>query len=195
MGMGHEYYLRRWMMFVDGENLTLRAQEFCQQNGIALNEGKFYAKDAFVWLTSLWPTDNPSWRNMDYELQPRGIRAHFYTSLRGDHDRVRSVEESLKAIGFTPHVFKRPSDSRQSKGVDISLAKDLLANAFMNNYEAAILVAGDGDFVPLVDEVKRLGKIVYVMFFSANGLSPDLKLAADIFIPLDQPFQQPRGGA
>ena len=41
---------------------------------------------------------------------------------------------------------------------------------------------GDGDYVPLVEEVKRLGKIVVCVFFDVgNGLSPALKIACDEF--------------
>jgi hypothetical protein len=29
----------RWMLFVDGENFTIRAQKFAQENGITLVEG------------------------------------------------------------------------------------------------------------------------------------------------------------
>ena len=38
----------------------------------------------------------------------------------------------------------------------------------------AVLVAGDGDYVPLITEVKRLGKVVYVVFFNDYGLSTEL---------------------
>jgi uncharacterized LabA/DUF88 family protein len=45
----------------------------------------------------------------------------------------------------------------------------------------AVLIAGDGDYVPLLEEVKRLGKVVYVVFFRDKGfgLSEDLELASD----------------
>jgi len=48
----------------------------------------------------------------------------------------------------------------------------MLSHAFLNNYDVATLIAGDADYVPLVEEVKRLGKVVYVLFFVSNGLSP-----------------------
>src|ERR671936_652798 len=128
MGLGDEFYLRRWMMFVDGENLTIRAQEFCQQNSITLQEGDYYRRDNFVWFPNRWtPTENPHMRNLDYELQPRGIRAYYYASVQGDDVRLREVREQLWRIGFTPEVFKNPAGERRSKGVDITLAKDVLS--------------------------------------------------------------------
>ena len=44
----------------------------------------------------------------------------------------------------------------RAKGVDIALTKDLLSHAFLDNYDAVVLVAGDGDYVPVVEELKRL---------------------------------------
>jgi len=40
----------------------------------------------------------------------------------------------------------------------------MLSNAIDNNYEVAVLVAGDADYVPLVEEVKRRGKMVILCF-------------------------------
>ena len=34
---------------------------------------------------------------------------------------------------------------------------------FEDHYDVAVLIAGDGDYVPLVEEVKSLGKVVYVL--------------------------------
>jgi uncharacterized LabA/DUF88 family protein len=71
-------------------------------------------------------------------------------------------------------------------GVPISHA------AHFDNYDVACLVAGDGDYVPLVEEVKRLGKVVYVAFFRGEGLglSPELRLASDMFLEMDGFFAE-----
>lgn len=64
----------------------------------------------------------------------------------------------------------------------------MLSHAFRGNYDAAILISGDGDYVPVVEEVKRLGKRVHVAFFQSQGLSPDLVRAADSFYDLTDLF-------
>ena len=69
-----------------------------------------------------------------------------------------------------------------------ALTKDMLSHAFRDNYEVAVLVAGDGDYVPVVQEVQRLGKIVFVWFFENEGLNPKLKLAADHFFDFTPHF-------
>jgi uncharacterized LabA/DUF88 family protein len=85
-------------------------------------------------------------------------------------------------------VFKKVRAEEKAKGVDIALAKDFLSHAFLHNYDVAVLVAGDSDYVPLINEVKRLGKVVYVVFFQNYGLSPELHLAADMFFEMEHFF-------
>jgi len=82
-------------------------------------------------------------------------------------------------MNFQPTVFKKRKQTDRSKGVDIALTTDLLSGAYNNNFDRAVLVAGDGDYVPLINEVKRLGKVVHVLFFENEGLSDDLCLASD----------------
>ena len=174
-------HLRRWMMFVDGENLAIRAQQFAaKQSGLKLTEGTHYLKDVFVWLPGLSATD--AFLNLPgVRIQRHAIRSYYYTSVVGDAVRIQSVKAALWDLGFHPEVFKKTRKEDKAKGVDISLAKDLLSHAFLNNLDVAVLVAGDGDYAPLVEAVERLGKVVYGVFFS-EGLSPELKFAADKFV-------------
>src|SRR5207249_1613714 len=97
---------------------------------------------------------------------------------------------ALRSLRFDPQVFKRLSGTQKSKGVDIALTKDMLSHAFLGNYQNAVLIAGDADYIPLVEEVKRRGKRVFLAFFLGEGLglSEDLKLAADFFVDLTDAF-------
>jgi hypothetical protein len=62
---------------------------------------------------------------------------------------IRLPNRDDGSLDCDAHVFKRPTDpSRKSKGVDISHTTDMLSNAFMNNYDAALLIAGDADDIP-----------------------------------------------
>ena len=117
--------------------------------------------------------------------QPHSTRSFYYTSVLGDDQRVQDVKEKLRKLAFSPEIFKKSKD--KAKGVDIALSKDLLVNAFFNHYDVAVLIAGDGDYVPLVEELKRLGKVVYLVFFKRTGLSQDLWMAADSFFEME-PF-------
>lgn len=182
----------KWMLFVDGENFTCRGQEIAKAKSIPVVEGRFHRRDAFLWV----PFDDrysysratDALLHNDY-LYKRAVRAYYFTSVSGDENAVADVRSSLWSIGFTPEVFKRDKQ-RGSKGVDIALTKEMLSHAFRDNYDVAALVAGDADYVPLVEEVKRLGKRVHLWFFDYKGLSDRLKLACDQFDPIGTRFTQ-----
>lgn len=54
------------------------------------------------------------------------------------------------------------------KGDDIHLAVDMVTHACDNEFDVAILVSGDGDFLPLIKEVKKRGKKVETHHFDGN---------------------------
>lgn len=176
-----------WMAFVDGENLTIRGQEVAQNSSVPLMPGPYYRQNAFVWLPGIngkYPLICLTVREL---TGYPALRASYYTSVQGDEPLVNEVRLQLWRLGFDAHVYKKSRPEQKAKGIDIALTKDMLSHAFLGNYPAAVLMAGDGDYVPLVEEVKRLGKLVYVCFFS-NGLSPELKLACDGFCDITESF-------
>ena len=67
------------------------------------------------------------------------------------------------------------------KQVDVLIAVDLVSLAHQDDYDVAYLLSADGDFVPAVREVQRLGKRV----FAASTLKGNqLATQADAFINL-----------
>ena len=56
----------------------------------------------------------------------------------------------------------------------------MLINAFNQNYDLGILVAGDEDYVDLVQDIKRFGVRIIGSFFRQD-LSKTLELAVDNF--------------
>jgi uncharacterized LabA/DUF88 family protein len=178
-------FMKRWMLFVDGENLTIRAQEIAREKGIDLIPSEYYHPDVFIWAPLLTPMEVFGGRTV-FKEQP--IRSFYYTSVIGDEKRIQKIKNSLWGIGFHPEVFKKSKKKDKAKGVDIALTKDMLSHAFLNNYDIAVIVAGDGDYVPLIQEVKRIGKIVYVAFFMQSGLSTELQISSDMFVDIDDIF-------
>ena len=67
---------------------------------------------------------------------------------------------------------------RRQKRVDGLIAVDMMVGAFTNLFEVAILIAGDSDFVPVVDEVRRRG-IMVVVAGVQESLAAELGRAAD----------------
>ena len=164
----------RSMVFVDGENLSIRYKYVLDEKEITHPEHVKYEKDIYVWS---------HWANIKNHANCTFIRSFYYTCAMGDGDKIDQLTDDLLEVGITdPRVFKKKSDGR-SKKVDISLATEMLSHAYNNNYEVAVLVAGDEDYVPLVKEVKRMGKQVALWFFE-SGLSIHLKREADIFFDI-----------
>lgn len=72
---------------------------------------------------------------------------------------------------------------RVQKGVDVQLGVNLVVGSVDRLFDIAILVAGDADFVPAVEEAKRRGVMVVVVGHESS-FSPDLQAASDRAIDL-----------
>lgn len=184
-------HLRRWMLFVDGENVTLRGQALADSRGVVLEPGRYFDRDVFLWLKHPWHARGV----LSRDLRGLGVRASverafYYTSMSGAAAALTRIRESLWDPGFTAEVFKKQQKKSKAKGVDIALTKDLLSNAFLDNYDVAVVMTGDADYRPVIAELKPLGKMVCVMAFTEGGarVHLELQLSADFFIPLDDIF-------
>jgi uncharacterized LabA/DUF88 family protein len=174
------------MIFVDGENLCRRIQAMRDEDGMEFKDSMVYKNDF------AWPSE------FHYEGRYRIIRSTYYTSTNridqvGELEKIIRTHKVLEG-GFQgwvnenpwiPRVFARDKGTQRSKGVDINLAVDAL-NAAINGHTDAILIAsGDGDFIPLITEIQRYGKVVYGAAVS-KGLSPRIPLVVDRFVNMDE---------
>jgi uncharacterized LabA/DUF88 family protein len=116
--------------------------------------------------------------------------AYYYVGVSPDAPQV--VEGFLKGLELRPGYFvRREPRVRRSvrcpqcgeeyeytteKRVDTRLVADLIHHAANDNFDAAVLVSGDDDFVPAVEAVNGLGKQVWVATWSAEELSSDLRV-------------------
>lgn len=115
------------------------------------------------------------------------IRPYFYSSTSVPPSQSQLMfHQALTHQGFT--IKTKPLQKRGQmwieKGVEIMIAGDMLMMAFRDLYDTAILVSGDGDFLSVINEIKRLGKRTEVAAFS-SGINMKLKTSSDIFIGLD----------
>jgi uncharacterized LabA/DUF88 family protein len=156
------------MVFVDGENLAIRYSSLLGDATPAPNV--FCQPGVFVWSEKL----------MDLTGVYFVRRKYYYTSLVGDSSAIVDATDKLKELGIeAPRVFKK-TKGKGSKRVDISLATDMLVHASRRNINVAVLIAGDEDYVPLVEAVQFEGCRVLVWFIP-DGISPALKRAADAY--------------
>ncbi len=124
-------------------------------------------------------------------------RVYYYTALPDqarDPAKYTKQQKFLNAIQRKPYfavvlgrLESRPGGYYVEKGVDISLAIDLLDLAYHNTYDTAILITGDGDFSRAVEIVQRMGKHIENSSTKAC-LSYHLQQTCDKTIILDASF-------
>ena len=92
------------------------------------------------------------------------------------------VTVKCRPLRYTPNK-KRDRE----KGIDILLATDMLSQAYFHSYDSLILISGDGDYAPVLEEIKKMGKRVENAFLCSDR-SDALRRVCDIFIDLDDKF-------
>jgi uncharacterized LabA/DUF88 family protein len=181
------------MIFVDGENLTIRGQDLAKARGINLIHGKYWEPETFLWFPHMhgeYPEfSSTAWMAQHQGADIRAQRAYYYTAIVGDERKLRKTRLAIRDLGFDPNVFKKAKGTK-SKGVDVSLTTALVSHAYRGSYDVAYLLAGDGDYVPMVEEAKRAGRRIVVAFFEKHGLNPELRIAADHFIDLSDRMER-----
>ena len=133
----------------------------------------------------------------DWLVQPDDhlVSINYYTALPVDHemdDRHRSflriLTRDLKIRVRSVPLLKNPQPLAEefrfgapshhySKGEDILLACDMVKGAYLDHFDVAVLISGDGDFTPAVQQVLDAGKQVIVVSFK-NSLSHALEFAS-----------------
>ena len=116
-------------------------------------------------------------------------RVTYYDGLPGDTEKAE-LKKYWDAIELLPDVhlgfgaLKGLGRKVRQKGVDTLIAVDMLVGAFSELFDIAILVAGDGDFTPVVEEVRRRGVMIVVVGVEGS-VSEDLRRVADRYIEID----------
>lgn len=122
----------------------------------------------------------------------RVVRVIYYDAIHGDEeqvpkDRERYWEEVERLddvqLGFGFLREQGRKKPPKQKAVDTLLATHMVVHACRNNYEVGVLVSGDADFIPVVQEVQRCGKTVAVVA-EPRSASDDLVRSADRFIKI-----------
>ena len=167
----------RVMIFIDGSNLYHSLKTYFKRTDLDI--GKFCQKL--------------------FEKR-RLIRIYYYNArvgLREEPQRYRDQQKFFDGVTSIPYTELRlgrlvysnwPNSPPYEKGVDILLATDMLTHAFKNNYDVAVLIAGDNDYVGAIQAVKDNGKNVEVALFGKERTSLQLRTVSDKIITINSRF-------
>ena len=167
----------RVMIFIDGSNLYHSLKGFFNRTDIDI--GKLSKK------------------LLD---KRRLVRIYYYNAkvgLKEEPERYRNQQAFFTSVNAIPYSELRlgrlvyhnwPNSPPYEKGVDIQLATDMITHSFKNNYDVAVLVAGDNDFVGAIQAVKDNGKNVEVALFGKERTSYRLRMVADRVVTINSNF-------
>jgi uncharacterized LabA/DUF88 family protein len=162
------------MIFIDGSNMYHSLKHFFKRTDIDI--GRFCQKIL---------------------ARRRLVRMYYYNAEVGrkeEPERYKRQQKFFADVTVVPYTELRlgrlvynnwPNSPPYEKGVDIQLATDMITHSFKNNYDVAILVAGDNDFVGALQAVKDNGKNVEVALFGKERTSMQLRNVADKVITID----------
>jgi len=108
----------------------------------------------------------------DMSLDPnycQVVDAHYFRGRLSAEDaekrdvllKERKFDDALMHAGVTTHYL--PLGAEGEKGVDVWLALEVYELAFYKRFDMVVLVAGDGDFLPLVRKLNTLGVQVMLL--------------------------------
>jgi len=93
------------------------------------------------------PNDPVDQRRYDNEMG-------FYTNMRIKHG-YRTFTKKTKWRSFKCRECGNTWMEPKHKGVDVALAIDVMMYGLTDQYDVAIIVSGDSDFVPLVNNIRN----------------------------------------
>ncbi len=118
------------------------------------------------------------------------IRPYYYTADDRNPGR-RKFFDRLEVLGYDVRLIDIAQRGTKyiQKGVDILLATEMLFFGFNNNYDIAVLCSGDQDFLPMIQAVKDLGKLVYVVAFD-HSCAEKMRRIPDNYITLSEEIER-----
>jgi len=103
------------------------------------------------------------------------VEAHYFRgrSIKSGNEKAivgeRFFEDALTKEGVNLHylpLIRSANNELKEKGIDVSLALDAYKKASAKTFDILVLIAGDGDYLPLVRELQTISSPIDVMLLS-----------------------------
>lgn len=118
----------------------------------------FYCVPPPVWLLS----------EGEESKQKHAITSKYYSAV-----------EKLTKVELKYGYLQGDKSDPHEKNVDTQISSDMVAHAALGQYDTAILVSNDGDYLSAVTNTKKLGKRVELLFFKGY-MSGALRKSCDL---------------
>ena len=175
---GEVMLMTRVMVFIDGSNLYHDLKNHYSRR-VDVDFEKF--------CKSLCGEERVLVRGYYYiAMVDQGRESDAYRKQQRFLDHLRRVPDLEVRLGAL--VYRAPSAPPVEKGIDIRIATDMIVNAARGNYDVAILVSGDTDFVDAIQAVKDFGRKSEIALFGPPTSSRKLRDTADRVISLAPPY-------
>ena len=182
-GSPHVATLRRVMIFIDGGYLRKYFKDAYQSDAINFA----LLRDELTKLT------------FTVDMRPELKRVYYFDAnvditgptkrSKEDLSKHREISEYMSRVKQNDFYqvklgrLTRTDGSYRQKGVDVLLAIEMMRTAYHNQYETAVVLAGDDDLVDAVEGVKELGGTVYGVYFEGH-CSERLRDSFDVRVPV-----------
>ena len=119
---------------------------------------------------------------------------NWITGLKNQNffDVIEGSHIARPAKGFNKNTMD-PNNSEtfyiDEKGTDVNLAVHAISKGLHNAYDTAIIVSGDTDYIPVMDTLNSIGKMVVVVGIKGQNLSK-FKQHSDMQLTLDDSLFQ-----
>jgi len=184
------------MVFIDGGYLSKYAIDHYEHNDINfLNLGNFLAKHAV----------SPE------RLEPQLARIYYYDGVPDEKDaelveekyrkdvlkkimeKTKTQTDYLDKIEMFDlvevkrgHQIISKKETPRQKGIDTLMAIDMITKAYEGQYDYAVLLAGDADFIEVIKAVKNTGPKVVGAYFTETNVSSNFLKSFDRRIVMNE---------
>jgi uncharacterized protein (TIGR00288 family) len=171
------------VVLIDAENVLKSWKNYCTEN-------KVQEKIDYIKLVNSVSKNTNLLRAYFYDGVQENIQLNKKNFL--DALRKQGIQLRTKILKNRSYICKNcGNQDRQlvQKGVDVSLATDILRHAWQNTCDICIVVSGDEDYKDAIECVKDKGIKVWVVAFK-KSLSKELELTADKVILIEEIFDE-----
>lgn len=174
--------MKRLMIFIDNSNIFLGSKEGGpKKDDVKVDYPKLATFLSTEAIEKYDLTRVLMYCALDVSKSPAQIR--HQRAIYEDFNSYLNFDVSIFDLKIIKDKTTGKVVDKYEKGVDIALATDLLLLGARNAYDAAIVCAGDADFIKAIEGAIDMGKQVYVASFEKN-CSWKLKQAALGYISL-----------